>query len=122
MKLKILVAEDEKDVADTYTDILEWRGHDVVVTYSGGECLTEYLSAIQDKEKTPYDVVIIDHLMPDLNGARVAKKILEMNPRQRIIFVSGYGSDLLSNLSGISNIDFLTKPVVIEALTKLVEN
>ena len=66
--------------------------------------------------------MIIDYLMPDLSGARVARKILQMNPRQQIVFVSGHGSDLLSNLQGMSNIDFLTKPVVPEALIKLIES
>ena len=122
MKLNILIAEDEKDIAETYVEILTWRGHQVFVTFKGEDCVTEYLSSLQDKGKSPYDVVIIDHMMPDLSGARVARKILEMNPRQQIVFVSGHGSDLLSHLEGISNIDFLTKPVVPEALIKLIES
>jgi CheY-like chemotaxis protein len=121
MGLKILIADDEKDIANTYAEMLELRGHQVVVSFNGGDCVTEYLSAIKDKEKPPYDVVIIDHAMPVLNGAKVARKILEINPKQQIIFVSGYGSDLLTSLSGISHVDFLTKPVVPQALIKLVE-
>jgi CheY-like chemotaxis protein len=122
MTLKILIAEDEKDIADSYVDILQRRGHRVVVIHNGADCLIEYLSAFEDPDQLPFDVVIIDHIMPGMDGARVARKILDMNMRQQIIFVTGYGSDLLANLRGISNIDFLTKPVVSAALIKSVEN
>lgn len=122
MNLNILVADDEPDVVQTYSEILEWRGHHVCITNKGEDCITEYLSSLEDKGKSPYDVVIIDHMMPDLSGARVARKILEINPRQQVVFVSGHGSDLLSRLDGISNIDFLTKPVVPDALIKLIES
>lgn len=122
MSLKILIAEDEKDIADSYAEILQRRGHLVVVTYNGADCLTEYLAAFEDLEQLPFDVVIIDHMMPGMDGARVARNILDMNIKQQIIFVTGYGSDLLAHLGGISNIDFLTKPVVSAALIKAVEN
>jgi two-component system cell cycle response regulator CpdR len=121
LTLKILIADDEKDVADTYAEILERRGHQVVITYNGADCITEYLAAFQNMQQSPYDVVIIDHTMPVMNGAEVARKILTMNPKQQLVFISGYGSELLSSLSGISNIDFLTKPAVPEALIKLIE-
>jgi CheY-like chemotaxis protein len=121
MALKILIADDEKDIANTYAEMLELRGHKVVVSLNGEDCVTEYLSTIKDKEKQPYDIVIIDHAMPGLNGAKVARKILETNPKQQIIFVSGYGSDLLASLRGVNHVDFLTKPVVPKALIKLIE-
>jgi len=38
----------------------------------------------------PFDVVLLDHKMPKISGINVAKKILAVNPRQRIVFSSGY--------------------------------
>ena len=38
----------------------------------------------------PFDAVILDYRMPRKDGLEVAKEILELNPRQRIIFASAY--------------------------------
>ncbi len=121
MSLKILIAEDEQDVADVYAEILQQRGHQVVVTHNGTDCITEYLSAFNYQNNLVYDVVIIDYSMPGMSGTQVARKILGMNPKQQIIFISGYGSELLSSLKEFYNIDFLTKPTIPNALIRLVE-
>ena len=38
---------------------------------------------------SPYDVVILDQVLPDMNGLEIAKRILAVNPYQRIILTSG---------------------------------
>jgi len=38
--MKILVAEDELGIAETYMVILQGRGHDVTVTHDGSECMS----------------------------------------------------------------------------------
>ena len=43
MPLKILIAEDEKDIAEQYKEVLEIRGHTVTITSNGVEALNEYL-------------------------------------------------------------------------------
>lgn len=121
LSLKILIADDEKDNADSYAEILRGRGHQVAITYNGEDCITEYLSAFDYSQNSTYDVVIIDYSMPDMSGVQAAKKMLGMNPKQQIIFISGYGSDLLSHLNAFQNVDLLTKPIVPNALIRLVE-
>ncbi len=121
MSLRILVADDEKDNADSYAEILRQRGHQVIVTLNGVDCITEYLSAFEYAQNSPYDVVIIDYSMPDMSGVQAARKILGMNPKQQIIFISGYGSELLSHLNAFHNVDLLTKPIIPNALIRLVE-
>jgi CheY-like chemotaxis protein len=122
LSLRILIADDEKDNADSYAEILQQRGHQVVVTLNGADCITEYLSAFDHKQNSTYDVVIIDYSMPDMSGVQAARKMLAMNPKQQIIFISGYGSELLSHLDAFHNVDLLTKPIVPNALIRLVEN
>jgi CheY-like chemotaxis protein len=121
MPLKILIADDEKDSADLYAEILRGRGHQVAITYNGEDCITEYLSAFDYSQNSTYNVVIIDYSMPDMSGVQAAKKMLGMNPKQQIIFISGYGSELLSHLNAFQNVDLLTKPIVPNALIRLVE-
>jgi CheY-like chemotaxis protein len=82
----------------TYRIALEKAGYEVKVAENGKECATAYLEKFQNmcllksKERAilpytqPYEAVILDYRMPGMNGLQVAKEILAVNPRQRIIF------------------------------------
>jgi CheY-like chemotaxis protein len=106
-RLKILVAEDEQDIALLYKRALETRKHQVLITTNGEDCLKIYHEAYQSirsdirpysslsdyikaASNLPFDVVILDCKMPYINGIEVAKEILAVNPHQRIIFASAY--------------------------------
>ena len=88
--MKILVAEDDYSTVDLYRRILEGRGHDVTVVNRGEQCLKTYseqLSFVRDSpapgHESPYDCVILDYKLPDINGLQVAKEILTLNLHQR---------------------------------------
>jgi CheY-like chemotaxis protein len=121
MPLKILIAEDEKDIADLYGKILSRRGHQVTVTFNGKDCVNEYVATLLNKDVRPYDVVVIDYSMPVMTGAEAAKRILDENPEQKVVFISAHGSELLANLEGMESVDFLTKPTIPEDVVTLVE-
>ena len=81
--MKLLVAEDDYSTADLYRRILEGRGHDVTVVNRGEQCLKTYseqLTIVRDSpahgHESPYDSVILDYKLPDINGLEVAKEIL----------------------------------------------
>ena len=63
--MKVLVIEDEKLVAESIRAILEHKGFDVETVYDG-EAGTEYA------ELGIYDLLILDVMMPKLNGFQVA--------------------------------------------------
>ncbi|MGI0062554.1 MAG: response regulator, partial [Nitrosotalea sp.] len=96
--LRILVAEDYKDLADSYKIALEERGHLVITTRDGIECLQTYNDYVKqgvDGEKPYFDVIILDQNMPGMDGIDVAKEIQKINHKQRIIFITGYGNSLI---------------------------
>lgn len=105
----ILIAEDDADTALTYRIALEKAGYEVTVADNGEECATIYLEKFQNtrlsksKEHAilsyvqPYEAVILDYRMPGMNGLQVAKEILAVNPRQRVIFASAFVKDTLIN-------------------------
>jgi CheY-like chemotaxis protein len=145
-RLKILVAEDEQDIALLYKRALEDRKHQVIITTNGEDCLKTYheisqsirLNSYQqqqpldhddiiigtDNSCCPFDVVILDCKMPYINGIEVAKEILAVNPHQRIIFASAYVKDTV--IDSIKNLKKLTeaiqKPFEIQKLIDLIED
>lgn len=125
LPMSILIAEDEKDIAEQYRMGFEDRGHKVKITYNGVECINEYRRARQsldEKEPIIYDVVIIDHNMPLKNGAKLAEEIREINPEQIIIFATAYGNNLIMDLQNFEDVDIVAKPLSIMNLIKMVED
>jgi CheY-like chemotaxis protein len=117
--MNILVAEDEETIGELYQVALRAKGHEVNLTTNGRQCLDEYQS-----EPGHYDVVILDHRMPIMDGYDAALGILEINPHQRIIFASAYVQETLADLIKESGIiaEILTKPFEIDVLTDTVED
>lgn len=127
MGLKILVAEDSPSIALLYKKSLEKRGHTVIITENGLKCLYQYSDDFKirgdDKKKTSlYDLVILDHKMPRMEGTDVAKEIIEMNQKQRILFVTGYVKDMMKGVRKIGQkIELLQKPFPVNAMIRQVE-
>ena len=131
--MKILVAEDELGIAETYMVILQGRGHDVTVTHDGSECIRAYHDAIERLDNTseeylsqnpPFDAVVLDYRMPNMDGLQAAKLILVANKHQRIIFASAYVKSTLEEsveqLHAV--VELLSKPFDLEVLVNIIEN
>ena len=81
---KILAVDDEERILGLIAEILLSNGYEVVTAKSGG-------GAIRKTKKYRPDLIIMDILMPDLDGAETVK-ILQENPATRnipILFISG---------------------------------
>jgi DNA-binding NtrC family response regulator len=85
MKGRVLVIDDEAIVRVSCERVLKPEGFDVVVTSRGDE-------AIDFLEKEPYDVVLTDLKMPDMDGLEVLKIIKERWPDIQVIIITGYGT------------------------------
>lgn len=125
--LKILVAEDEPNIAKVYKIAFEQRGHEVIISYNGVECLAEYSRRLEEAHipnAVPFDVVLLDYRMPKKDGMEVAREILTLVPKQRIIFVSAYVletlQDAVKTLSKV--VEMMQKPFEIDDLVSLVED
>lgn len=89
-RTKILVADDERVIADTLGIILSQAGFDVTAVYGGAE-------AVDKARAWPPDLFLGDVVMPDMNGIEAAIRIRAMYPRCRVLLLSGQAatSDLL---------------------------
>ena len=82
MSEKVLIVDDEKDFLDIIAERIRTRGMDVSTTTS-----TE--DAIHMVEEKSYDVIIMDFMMPGMNGFQTLKAIKEKKPEVHIILLTG---------------------------------
>ncbi|HEY8110795.1 MAG: response regulator [Nitrososphaerales archaeon] len=112
--MMILVAEDSQAYALLYQKIFESRGHTVVITNDGLECLTAYANEVKarkNEQANPYDAVILDYEMPKKNGFETAREILNMVPNQKILFITAFGDEVLTKMDFKGpNIGLIQKP------------
>ena len=129
--MKILIAEDESDMLIQYTEILAQNNHTAVTARDGDECLALYYGEHKkwssnkiDDSESPFDAVILDHQMPKRSGLQVAKEILSLVPKQRIIFASAYVEntlkDSIKNLKQI--VELMQKPFGLQQLVDTIED
>ncbi len=125
IKLNILIAEDYKELADQYKTALEARGHNVIITSNGIECMRVYRQNINNPNtsiKQCFDLVILDQKMPGMDGIDVAREIQQINIKQRIIFITGHGNEVIAKLKELNqNIIVIGKPFTLNALITEVE-
>lgn len=126
-QLKVLIAEDEPSVANLYEAALAERGHEVLLTNDGRECLETYASApfeTSNQEKRKFDAIVLDYALPNMNGLQVAKNILSINPKERIVFASSYVVDTLTkSVSELGKIvELVQKPFEMEGFIDLLED
>ena len=123
--MRILVAEDDKEIAKAYQKILSAKGHEITCTNDGFECLDIYKKGISEKNSNylpPFDLVIIDYSMPEMTGATLAKEIKSLNSTQRIIFATAHPDDLIDSIIPTSmEIEILSKPFDYSSLINILE-
>jgi CheY-like chemotaxis protein len=87
----ILIVEDEPVLRDMAHVILKERGYRILEASSGREAL-----AVWERQKGAIDLVLTDVVMPEgISGMDLARKLLDSNPKLKIVFASGYSMDNL---------------------------
>lgn len=107
IKSKVLVADDERVIADTLAMILNQSGFDARAVYSGEK-------ALELAESFRPDMLISDVIMADLNGIDAAIRIRTLLPNIKILLFSGQAAtaDLLEKARADGyEFDILAKPV-----------
>jgi two-component system, OmpR family, response regulator len=114
-KTKILVVDDDPEIVELFVDVLNRDGRFEVKTANTG-----YDAGIATQEFLP-DLVILDYMLPDINGNVVCQTIRQ-NPsfeHMKIIIVSGVvNQDEINDLLKAGADDFVKKPFNIEKLVE----
>lgn len=113
--IKILIADDDKNLRKVLMEELSDAGFDTSMTDSG-------IKAIELLEKDEYDVLLLDLNMPGLGGIDVLKNIKALDIPTEVIILTGHGT--VSNAVEAMKLgayDFLAKPFKMEELKAVIE-
>lgn len=114
--MRVLVADDDRDMAAALADCVLACGHEVVDTVSGGG-----LAVIQSFARHQPDAVLLDIQMPRCNGLTVCHALLSRRPGTRVIFISGRVEGDHPFVSGSRAAGYLQKPVSLAALGEMLD-
>jgi PAS domain S-box-containing protein len=112
---RILVVDDEQDVADSTALILQASGHHVQVAYSGED-------AIELARHAPPEIVFLDIGLKGMDGYRTAAALRQLpaGKQMRLVASSGYGDEKSRSRAEQAGFDhYLVKPITIEQLSEL---
>jgi CheY-like chemotaxis protein len=91
---RLLVVDDEADLRIILVTLLEHFGYEVAAVPDGTEAVSVYSDAMS--RSCPFDLVITDLTIPgSIGGGEIAQKILQIDPKARIVVSSGYCQDPL---------------------------
>ncbi len=112
--VQILVIDDDKAMRDACYQILSRQGYQVELAASARQGLTLL-------ERSSYDAILLDLVMPDVDGLEALKKIKALDPDIEVIIITGYGT-IQSAVETIKAgaFHFLSKPFVPDDLRNLV--
>lgn len=112
----VLVADDNRDSADSSALLLQLNGHDVLVAYEGAQAL-DLIRARKPR------AAILDLHMPELDGYQVAQRIREEGLAVRLIALSGLSRPVDEERALECGFDhFLRKPIEPSTLESLVQS
>jgi hypothetical protein len=110
----ILVVEDEQGVRELTTKILRRLGYDVLAAAGGAEALE-----IAQAHAGDIALAVTDVVMPNMSGARLAAELRRTHPDIKVIFISGYTENAISQHGVLDEgVAFLAKPFSRESLAR----
>jgi two-component system cell cycle sensor histidine kinase/response regulator CckA len=119
--LFILIVDDEPMIRDLTSDILTSNGHSVLLAADGKEAVSHYQNNWQQR-----DLVVLDMIMPEMNGLDALKVMKAINPEVRVILCSGYSlSEHLIEAEQHGLFGYLEKPYqakeLLSSLTPIIQ-
>ncbi len=113
---RILVVDDDKDLCNLISDIIEEDGYEVNKAYDANTALSTII-------KNKYDVMIIDNKLSGISGINVIEQSKYLNPELKTIMISAYGNtNTKLKARDLGVYDFLDKPFDIKVLLKRVSD
>ncbi len=115
MTEKVLLVDDEKEFLDSLAERMKTRGMDVSTATSAPD-------ALKKTEGESYDAVVLDLMMPGMDGLEMLKVLKKKRPEIQVILLSGHATvDKGIEAMKLGALDFLEKPADLETLAKKIK-
>ena len=109
----LLVVEDDEPVRNLARLILIGAGYQVTSCADAASALK-----VVTTEPEKFDLLLVDVVMPEMSGRELMEKVVDLNPRIRFLFTSGYSTrGIHSRFITEMGLDFIAKPYTRKALT-----
>jgi two-component system response regulator CpxR len=112
---RVLLVDDEKQFVQTLSERLQLRDMGTAVAYDGE-------SALQLIARDEPEVMVLDLMMPGIDGIEVLKQVKQTRPKVEVIILTGHGSDQdRETCLSLGAFAYLHKPVDIEVLSHTIK-
>ena len=102
---RILVVDDEIELCNVFKEFLVLKGYEVDVAHNGKSAINKV------KEMRPH-IVLLDIIMPGMNGIDILKEIKRINPAIEVIMITAVGNEKIAEKTfELEARDFICKPV-----------
>ena len=115
-QIKVLIVDDDKTIAEVLEDLVSDNERTVHVCHDG-------VGALERIGKHPYDLILVDLIMPKVGGLDILKYAKTINPEIIVVILTGYAS-LETAIMAIREgaYDYIRKPCKLEEIEVVVEN
>ena len=118
MKKRILVVDDEPNLAFLLAENLVDLGPDYEI-----EVCNSSADALSLNKAKPFDLVITDLMMPDINGLALTKYLFQQQPGIKLILITAYGNeDIAMKAQNLGVSSYITKPFEMEDMLEAVQS
>ena len=112
---RVLVVDDEKFIRDILADFLGMEGYEVRTAEDG-------LTALQEMQRHPYDVVISDLKMPKMGGIELLDEISKRSPNILTVIMTGFGTvETAIDAMKRGAYDYVLKPFKVEEVVHIIQ-
>lgn len=113
MKGRILVVDDERSIVISLVRIFQDNGYDALGVGSAEE-------AIASVEKESFDLILLDNVLPGMSGLRAIQELRSRSTAAVVMMTGHYDTEMKKDALLMGALDFLPKPLDIEALERRV--
>ena len=112
--MRVLVADDDESVRTAFVKLLTIMGHQCESAADGKECLARLLAG-------SYDLLVVDLVMPTLDGETVISSIRGRYPSMHIVVVSAQDDEeIIGQILRMGASAYLVKPLMIDGLKDVI--
>jgi DNA-binding NtrC family response regulator len=112
---KLLVVDDDPEITSSFESILRSEGYEVATARDGRE-------ALERVTQSPFDLVLLDLLLPDSDGWAVLERVREIRPGSRVVILcADVDAEGTVEAFRLGAVDVLLKPPDVDKLLRFLE-